>query len=312
MRILITGARGFAGRHVVAELLAHGHAPLLQDVAPARGAESFTGWTGDLRDAAGIRQAVRQLQPEVAVHLAGLSFVPRIWAQPVECFSVNVLGTLNLLEAFRLEAPRARLLVVSSAEVYGRPAGSQRLTEASPLQPLTPYAVSKAAAEQMALLYAGHHGLPVLVARPKNHIGPGQARHFVAATFAEQLARLVRDRAEPVLRVGNLESERDFADVRDVARAYRLLLERGRAGEAYNIAAARLVSIRAILEILCREAGVQPRLEADPERWRPADLPAVLAIDKIRRDTGWQPEIPLEQSLRELYRDIRDSLNAAI
>ena len=311
MRILITGARGFAGRHVIGELQAHGHTLLLQDLTPARGAEPFPGWTGDLRDAADVRQAVRRLQPEAAVHLAGLSFVPQSWAQPAECFAVNVLVTLNLLEAFRLEAPRARLLVVSTAEVYGRPAGVQRLTEASPLQPLTPYAVSKAAADRMALLYAGHHGRSVLVARPKNHIGPGQAHHFVAAAFAEQLARIALGRAEPVIRVGNLESERDFADVRDVARAYRLLLERGRAGEAYNIAAARLVSIRVILEILCREAGVQPRIEVDPERLRPAEFSAVLDIEKIRRDTGWEPAIPLEQSLRDLYRDIYDSLKAA-
>ena len=311
MRILITGARGFAGRHLVAELLAHGHTPLPQDVTPARSPEPVPGWTGDLRDAADVRRAVHRLQPEAAVHLAGLSFVPQSWAQPVDCFSVNVLGTLNLLEAFRLEAPQARLLVVSTAEVYGRPPGRARLTEDAPLQPLTPYAVSKAAAEQMALLYAGQYGLPTLVARPRNHIGPGQARYFVAATFAEQLARIALGRAEPVIRVGNLESERDFADVRDVVRAYRLLLERGRPGTAYNIASAGPVSIRVLLEILCREAGVQPRIEQDPERLRPADHPLVLATDRIRNDVGWQPGIPLEQSLHDLYQDIFEMLRAA-
>ena len=183
---------------------------------------------------------VSELAPDACIHLAGIAFVPLGWTDPELVFSVNLLGTINVLEAFRLGAPKARLLIVTSAEIYGRVPGSHAFAEDAPLTPDNLYAVSKMAADLSSLLYARRYGMHVMTARPGNHIGPGQSPRFVTSAFAEQIVKIARKQTEPVLKVGNLECERDFTDVRDVARAYRLIAEGGRAGEAYNISSEKL------------------------------------------------------------------------
>ncbi len=302
MKVLVTGALGFAGRHMLAELRQNGHEPLPVDLPAAVAAQPQAGVVaGDIMDAAGFRALVAAHRPDACVHLGGLSFVPLSWERPADYFQVNGQGVFHVLEALRLEVPAARALVVTSAEVYGRFASTFVVHEDSPLAPTNPYAIAKVAADHLTRLYARHYQLPYLVARPQNHIGPGQATSFVAASFAEQVARIAVGRATPVIRVGDLNAERDFTDVRDVVRAYRLLLERGRPGEAYNIAATRPVRVRALLDLFCQIAGVQPRIEVESARVRPTDHPPVLSNEKLRVELGWQPQFTLEQSLRDIY-----------
>jgi GDP-4-dehydro-6-deoxy-D-mannose reductase len=310
MKVMVTGAQGFAGRHLLEELRQHGHTPVPVDLPG--GADPVPDLlVGDIMDAAGFRRLVAAQQPDACIHLGGLSFVPPSWEQPADYLMVNGLGAFNVLEALRHEAPRARALVITSAEVYGRFASTFVVHEDSPFAPTNPYAVAKVAADHLTQLYARHHHLPYLVARPQNHIGPGQSTRFVVASFAEQIARIALGKAEPVIRVGDLTAERDFTDVRDVARAYRLLIERGRPGEAYNIAATRPVRVQVVLDLLCEIAGVHPRIEVEPTRVRPADHPPVLSNEKIRVEIGWQPQFTLEQSLRDIFEYSRRGIAAA-
>ncbi|MBN1268099.1 MAG: GDP-mannose 4,6-dehydratase, partial [Kiritimatiellae bacterium] len=283
------------------ELQEAGHevSGLDHESAPGLPAERMV--TGDVRNPDTVAEAVRHLNPEACVHLAGIAFVPTGWSDPHLVFSVNLTGTINVLEAFRQHAPKARLLFVTSSEVYGRTPGPAPLTEAAPLAPANPYACSKMAADVMALLYARRYGMPAMTARPDNHTGPGQSDLFVTVAFATQLAAIAAGKAEPVLRVGNLDNVRDFTDARDVVRAYRLLVERGRAGEAYNIASGREVSVRVLLDGLCSVAGTYPRIEVDPQRYRPTDARPVLDTAKLRNDVGWAPRIPLQQTLHDIY-----------
>jgi GDP-4-dehydro-6-deoxy-D-mannose reductase len=305
VRILVTGACGFVGRHVVNELMGAGHAPLAMDVIQPIGSPIPTDvHVGDLRNVSVLKKMVSDLAPDACVHLAGIAFVPMGWIDPELVFSVNLLGTINLLEAFRVGAPRARLLIVSSAEVYGCDPDLHVLTENAPLRPINLYAVSKMAADLSSLLYASRYGMQVMTARPGNHIGPGQSPHFVTAAFAEQLVKIAKHQTEPMLKVGNLECERDFTDVRDVARAYRLIVESGRAGEAYNISSEKWVKISAILDELCRLTGVRPELIVDPQRYRSFEAHPQMDSSKIRKEVGWAPRIDLSTTLKDVLADI--------
>jgi GDP-4-dehydro-6-deoxy-D-mannose reductase len=204
------------------------------------------------------------------------------------------------LNAFRRHAPSAKVLVISSSEVYGRPTSRRPVKENDPFYPDNPYAISKAAVDQIALIYARQYSLPVVVARPGNHIGPGQSPNFAVPAFAVQLAAIAAKKGPAVIKVGNLDSERDFTDVRDVVRAYRLLIEKGRPGEAYNIASSREISLRLIMDLLCKITGVRPEIEVDPERYRQAEKRPLLDTAKINKETGWKPEITLETTLQDV------------
>jgi GDP-4-dehydro-6-deoxy-D-mannose reductase len=253
-----------------------------------------------LLDSAAVRDVVAGAAPDAIVHLAGQAFVPLSVVDPLGTLAVNATGTAHVLEAAR--AVRARVLVVSSAEVYGiqRPE-RMPLDETAVLRPGNAYAASKVAAETYALAWHRSYGLDVVVARPFNHIGPGQDERFVVASFARQLADIAGG-APPLLRVGNLEAQRDFLDVRDVAAAYVLLLANGRAGEVYNICSGRPVAIREVLRQLITIARVPVEIRDDPERMRSSDLP-ILSGDatKLRAETGWEPQYSLAASLRDIY-----------
>lgn len=303
MRVLVTGAGGFAGRHTAVELKSAGHQVLALDLPGVPPPPADDTAAGDVTDQSFLEELVARWQPDGCIHLAGLAFVPAGWDDPERAFAINLMGTLRLLEAFRKRHPVARLLIVTSAEIYG--ACAEPVTEDSPPAPQNVYAVSKLAADFTARLYAARHRMPVVVARPGNHIGPGQSPRFVAMSFAYQLVDIERRRLEPVLRVGNLESERGFVDVRDVARAYRLLLEQGRPGEAYNIGSPIPVRIADLLDQLLRLTGVRPTLVTDPARYRPADRSGVLDCRKIRNEVGWEPRIPLADTLRDILEDAR-------
>ena len=302
MQVLLTGASGFVGGHVARELNDAGHT--VHRLDQVQSPESDVDFTVDIRKADEMEQVITALTPDACIHLAGIAFVPTGWINPELVMSVNLGGTVNLLEACRKHSPETRILVISSSEVYGREPSNTPLLESAPLAPANPYAVSKMGADLTTLLYARRYDMTVMTARPDNHIGPGQSTDFVAPAFAAQLVDMALGRAKKKMHVGNLESERDFMDVRDVARAYRLLVEGGTSGHAYNIASGRPVKIQKLLDGLCEIAGVAPEVEIDPKRYRPADSLPALNTTAIRDDVGWQPEWKLTDTLRDIYNNI--------
>jgi GDP-4-dehydro-6-deoxy-D-mannose reductase len=301
MRVLVTGAGGFAGGYVLAELSRSGHVPLALDSRPMpRDTVAVESAAADILEPAALCDAMAQLRPEACIHLAGIAFVPVGWREPGRVLRVNTIGTVNVLDAVRHAAPACRVVVVTSSLIYGPRRSEEPLGEDAEPRPDSVYAVSKLAADQCALLYGTRYGLNVMTARPSNHIGPGQSLDFAVASFASQVAAIAAGRCEPSLRVGNLESEREFADVRDVARAYRMLSERGVAGRAYNVATSRFVRMGFILERLCRLGAVSPRIDVDPALYRPTDTMPRLDTSRILADAGWKPSFSLEQTLADI------------
>ncbi len=309
MRIFITGATGFAGSHLVEELLAAGHTVCtLVHAATShqelRQHKNLTPVAGDLLDVASLETAVAEAQPDMVYHLAGQAYPARSWQQPGLTLSVNSVGTANLLQAV-VKYGRPRVLIVTSAEIYGQITPDMLpITEQTLPAPNHPYGVSKWMAGLLVPLYWQRYQLPVVEARPFNHIGPHQALGFVVPDFASQLAAIQLGQRDNRLMVGNLEAKRDFTDVRDVTRAYRLLAAEGQPGEAYLICSGRAVRIEAILQKLIEIAGVDVVIERDPERMRPSDTPCLYgSYAKIQAQTGWEPQIGLEQSLADILQD---------
>ncbi len=271
--------------------------------------KDFRPIVGDLLDADGLMKAVAAARPDVIFHLAGQAYPARSWLDPATTIAVNTGGTANLLRA-AVEYGRPRVVVVTSAEIYG-PISTEDLplTENTIPHPRHPYGVSKLAAGALARLYWERYELPVMEARPFNHIGPRQATGFVVPDFASQLAAIRLGRAKPVMRVGNLRPERDFTDVRDVARAYWHLVERGQPGEAYLICSGHSISIHYLLDTLIDLSGVSVEVMTDEERINPMDIPCLYgSYAKIERDTGWRPQIPLRQSLADALADWEERL----
>ena len=306
MRALITGAGGFVGGHLCAYLLAHTDWELTGTVYPrpveARPLESRLRLVhADLRDPEAVHTLVDEVQPDYIFHLAAQSFVPTSFADPWDTLENNIRAELNLLEAARWSGREVWVLVVGSNEEYGAPQpGELPQTEESPLRPNNPYAVSKVAQDFLGLQYYLAYGLAVVRVRPFNHTGPGQSPRFVVPAFAGQIARIEAGLQEPVLKVGNLDAARDFTDVRDIVRAYHLAVTRGEPGEVYNLASGRPQSVRGLLETLLSYSQVEIRVERDPARYRPVDTPVVYgSAEKFRRQTGWEPRIPFEQTLRD-------------
>ena len=289
MKILLTGHSGFVGTHF--QRIAGG-IPLSDD-----GGEPL-----DLLERARIAAAVSEIAPEAVLHLAGQAFVPESFRDPHATFEVNVTGTLNLLLALKAAGFRGRMVYVSSSDVYGLVSpGDLPLREDRPPRPRSPYAASKVAAEALAYQWNCTESFEVVIARPFNHSGPGQSSNFVISNFAKQVAEIGAGRHEPVLRVGDIDVTRDFTDVRDIVRAYELLLQKGRGGEIYNICAGRETSVRAIRETLLRLAGLEARIEPDQERMRPSEQRRVAGSPaKLENETGWKAEIPLEQTLTDM------------
>jgi GDP-4-dehydro-6-deoxy-D-mannose reductase len=307
MRVLVTGAAGFVGGHAIPELRRAGHSVIAMVMPGQSTALAGSDVTGaiELGDAAGIESFIQRHQPDACLHLAGMAFVPTAWEQPQEAFRVNVIGTLNILEAFRKHRPGGRILTVTSAQLYGHAVRDEAITENTPPVADSIYSVSKWASDNCTRLYAERYGMHTMTARPCNHIGPGQSESFVVSSFARQMIEISLGRREPVMRVGNLASEREFTDVRDVVRAYRLLLEKGRAGEAYNISSGRLLKIQSVFDQLAAIVGVKPELRVDEKLFRPTDTQPQISTDKLQDDTGWKTEIPLEQTLQDIVADFR-------
>ncbi len=298
MRALVTGADGFVGRHLVAFLQHEG-----DDVV-----ETDRHLGLDILDPAGLVTLLTDVRPDVVFHLAGQADVGGSWASPIETFRVNAEGTMNVLLA-SVGAGVGRVVAVSSADVYGRvPAEALPIAEDRPLRPVSPYGASKAAADLVALQAHLGHDLAVVRARPFNHLGPGQSDRFVAAALASRIARNELE-GESEVPVGNLSPRRDFTDVRDVVRAYRLLAERGVPGEAYNVCSGRDVAVQEVADRLVALAERPMALVPDPDLVRPVDTP-VLRGDptKAQEATGWVPAISLGQTLADVLDDWRKRL----
>ena len=305
-KALITGSRGFVGPYLRRELEAAGCAVVGLDV---RGGEGTIA--ADLLDAGRLRALVEQERPDAIFHLAGQANVARSWEIPQKTVELNVIGAVNLLEAVRAAAPGCRVLLVGSSDQYGNLGeAGRRVDETLAVRPQTPYAVSKCAQEEMARVYGRAYGLDICMTRSFNHAGPGQARGFLISDFASGIAAVERGEAD-CLRVGNLEARRDFTHVRDIVRAYRLIAERGRAGEVYNVGSGAAHSAREILDRLRAMARCRIPVEQDPARLRPSDTPVVCCDHaKLTRDTGWEPRETLETVLRETLEFYRSEQSA--
>lgn len=308
MTVLVTGATGFVGRHLMRELAARAIAATGTGFgegtfAPGAGGEPASL---DLRDPGATRELLARVRPTALIHLAAQSSVGASFTAPRETFEVNVLGTLNLLAAVRDEAPSARVLVVTSADLYGPSAPGTPHRETSPFRPISPYGASKAAQDLVAALAGTAYGLALLRVRPFPQAGPGQRPSFALPAFAAQIAAAERGDGGPVLKVGNLEVTRDYTDVRDAARAYADLLTYGDAGSAYNMCTGRGLLLRQLVDRLAAMARVPIRIEVDQARFRPADLPHLVGDPaKLAQASGFRPSIEIDETLADLLEEAR-------
>ena len=298
--VLVTGAAGFAGGHLI-DLLIRGGARVAAWHRPG-GAPPREGigaqWEGvDLLDRDQVRAAMARTRPSAVYHCAGAAHVGRAWDSTQATFAINVLGTHHVLQALEQIGAPARVLVPSSALVYATAA--EALTEDHPLAPSSPYGLSKLAQEMLGVKANG--AIAVTIARAFNHFGPRQDPHFVASGFARRIADIEKGRWAPEISVGNLDARRDLTDVRDTVRAYQLILERGTPGRPYNVCSGRAITIRELLDRLIARARVPVTVKPDPARYRPNDTPLLLGDPgRLRDELGWTPEIPLEQTLDDL------------
>jgi GDP-4-dehydro-6-deoxy-D-mannose reductase len=306
-RAIITGLKGFVGPYLAAELRSAGIEPIgisvgdLQVPHPIP-LDDLTIHEIDIRDREGVKKIFNDERPELVFHLAAVSHVPTSRANPGLTYDVNVGGTLNILEAARLMEKPPRVLFVSTGNLYGdQDSGESGFNEQSPLQTKSPYSTSKLMGEELALSYSDEYGLEVVVARPFNHTGPGQAPSFVCSQFARDIAEKLAQGQPVHIKTGALGPKRDFSDVRDVVRAYFTIAKNGRAGEIYNVSSGTLVSIREIIEMLSKVAGTKVTTEQDPSKLRAREIMRSGGdSSKLRTELGWSPLIPLEATLRDL------------
>lgn len=266
---------------------------------------------GDLLDYQKVLDTVKAIKPSAVYHLASQSNVGISFKKPLETLSLNILGTQNLLEAVRKTVPTAKILLLSSSDVYGRGEGFLDIMqkEDAPLRPLTPFATSKASMELLAHQYRESWKMQITIARPFNYAGPFQADYFVLPNLAAQLVRIAEYGGEPILYTGNLDISRDFLDLRDVARALVLILNKGESGEAYNVCSGKIRTVRELVEIMIEKCGIDVEIRHDPSRYRKLDQPLLMgAFDKLREVTGWKPLIDIEDSVEDVYLEMRRRL----
>ncbi len=317
MKLLVTGAGGFVGGHLVGYLRReHPRVEVFGVVLPQGGITWGTGAgmsaiEADLNDPQATAVVVEAVRPDAIIHLAGQSSPHLSWLDPGATLRTNVMGIVHVLDAARRAGLRPAVLVVGSAEEYGPAPGEELpLRETVPLRPASPYAVSKVAQAALAALYGPSAGMRVVTTRTFHHTGPGRGETFAESSFARQIAEIESGRRPAVLKVGNLEAVRDFTDVRDVVRAYWLLLERGAGGAVYNVCTGRGRRIRELLDVLLACSRARVEITVDPERLRSADVPAQVGDpSRLKAATGWEPQIPLEQTLRDLLEDWRRRLD---
>ncbi len=309
MKALITGTTGFAGSHLVEYLFDHQPQVEVVGIKRWRSPMENIAHLGDrlklvetdLHDYHSVYRMLEEVRPDVIFHLAAQSFVPTSWKAPAATLETNVVGQTHLFEAVRALSLDPVIQIACSSEEYGLVHRHETpMTEENPLRPLSTYAVSKIAQDYLGYQYFQSYGLKVVRTRGFNHTGPRRGDVFVVSNFAKQLARIKAGHADPVIRVGNLEAERDFTDVRDMVRAYWLAVTKGKPGEVYNIASGQAIAIKNLLDRLIELTDVEVEIQEDPERMRPSDVEILIGdSSKFRGDTGWKPEIPFEQTLRD-------------
>ncbi len=310
MRILITGITGFAGSHLADYILDnHTDAQVfglirwrsrMENILHIR--DRIHLIEADLKDLVSLKKCFAEVKPDRIFHLAAQSFVPTSWTCPAETFAINAIGQINLFEAVLSLGLSPKIQIAGSSEEYGLVNTNEvPMKESNPLRPLSPYAVSKVAQDLLGWQYYKSYGLRVVRTRGFNHTGPRRGEVFICSNFAKQIVEIEKKKREPVIYVGNLEARRDFTDVRDIVRAYWLSLEKGIEGEVYNIGTGKTYSIHEILQMLLSLAQIDVRIEVDPTRLRPSDVPVLLSDSTIfRKLTGWEPKIPFSQSLQDL------------
>lgn len=309
--VLVTGAAGFAGSHLIDLLLEEGLSPTgwHRPGGTPPGAVARVPWLAvDLLDADAVNRAIADLRPTVVYHCAGAAHVGDSWDRARETFAINVLGTHHMFCALRRAGLTARVLIPGSAMVYRQ--SDSALSEDAPIGPSSPYGLSKLAQEMLGVRAISEDSQVVLLTRSFNHVGPRQEPSFAASSFARQIARIEAKMIEPVIEVGNLDARREVTDVRDTVRAYHTILQRGRPGVVYNVCSGRACSISEVLERLVALSRVPVEVRVDPSRYRPNDLPLLLGDpERIERELGWTPRIPLEQTLADLLEYWRQHLN---
>ncbi len=312
--ILVTGAAGFAGSHLVDLLLKEG-APVVawcrpSGRAPHRDATSLEWHAVDVLDRGAVRAEIARTRPATIFHCAGAAHVAASWSDRSGTFARNILGTHYLLEALRREGAAARVFIPSSASVYK--SSSAAISEDDEVAPESPYALSKLGQEIFATRSLKEDGIDIVFARAFNHLGPRQEPTYVASSIARQLALIEAGRTKALLEVGNIDAKRDLTDVRDTVRAYRLLVEKGRAGIPYNVCSGSAWSVRELVRQLVEKSGVRVEVRTDPARLRPNDAPLVLGDPRrVKNDVGWTPAIPLSRTLTDLLDYWRDAVHSA-
>jgi len=317
VRILITGVGGFVGRHLFNTLSTQYPDAFLHGTALEQPSQKIGGGLQyhvvDLKNYAQIYELIAEIQPDHIYHLAAQSSPRKSFAIPWETLENNIKAQLNIIQACLALRLQPRILIISSAEIYGpvRP-DQQPINEDAPLRPTNPYGVSKVAQDMLGLQYYLSHRLPILRVRPFNHFGPGQSEGFVATDFAVQIARIEMGLQENVIEVGNLTAERDFTDVRDVVRAYALIMEHGQPGEVYNVASGKPYSIQYLLDVLLKYSAANIQIRVDPARMLPVDVPIVRGdVSRLQALCNWQPTIPFETTVLDVLDDWRVRVQSA-
>lgn len=314
MRILVTGAGGFVGSHLVDALLQQPESEVWGTLKPDDSAQfhdnRIHNLPVELCDPGAVNDALKQVKPQRIYHLAGQAFVPASWVDPWDTLSTNIRSQLNILQGcLQCGLTETRSLVIGSQEEYGRLTSSELpATEASRFRPDNPYGVSKVAQDLLGQAYFLRHNLPVIRVQPFNHIGPRQNNRFVASDFARQIVEIERGQHPPIMKVGNLDAERDFSDVRDVVQAYLAALEKGQPGDTYIVASGVARTVRTILDGLLAHSTCQVTVEVDPARFRVSDTPRQQGDpSKLQAATGWRPQIAFEQTLLDILNYERQS-----
>jgi len=308
-RVLVTGVTGFAGSHLVDYMLERGDCEIYGIQRWRSRTENIEHFMDritilecDLRDASSTRDTLETVRPQWIFHLAAQSFVPTSWSAPTESLTTNILSQVNIFEAVRRLGLQCRIQLACSSEEYGMVYPDEvPIKETNPLRPLSPYAVSKVAQDMLGYQYWMSWKVDSVRTRGFNHEGPRRGPVFVASDFAKQIADIEKGRKAPIVYVGNLEAKRDFSDVRDMVRAYWLALEKCEPGDVYNISTGRAWSIREVLDLLLTSTDRKIEIREDPTRLRPSDVPILIGdSSKFVKQTGWKPQIPFEQTLREM------------
>ena len=309
MKVLITGITGFVGSHLADYLLSLGSIEIhgierwrsrTENIEHIRDKIKLVGC--DIRDSISVTETIGKIKPDKIFHLAAQSFVPSSWQAPQESLTTNIIGELNVFEAVRAVNINPVIQIAGSSEEYGLVLPDELpIKETNPLRPLSPYAVSKVGQDFLGYQYYKSYNMNIIRTRAFNHTGPRRGEVFASSNFAKQIVEIEKNKREPVIFVGNLDARRDFSDVRDVVRAYWLATEKCLPGEVYNISSGKALSIKEMLDLLLKISKVKVEIKQDSARMRPSDVNVLLGDNtKFCKQTGWKPEIPFEQTLKDL------------